>query len=180
MASVISFKDLAGNPRAWQEIAHDLVCSANILREALPEHEGSKARKLSRSPCVRRTLMMLYGLAAENFIKAIIVAKKLVSEGSFPKWFKNHDLPSLARRAGFPVAHSHEHLLKRLKEFVECGKYPVGLREGHGRFTWVFSEPGDSSDTLQLLEYLEEELQRASGGFVVAHPDLSRIHRQGA
>ena len=122
--------------------------------------------------------MMLYGLAAENLIKAIIAAKQpsLASEGRLPRWFTNHNLAALARRAGLPVPCSQEHLLKRLQGFVECGKYPVGLREGEGRSTWVFSEPVDSNDTFQLLGYLEDELARASGGCVVACPDLRGIH----
>lgn len=178
---VIQFKDIAGSPRVWQEVAHDLVFSANILLDTLRERGGRKTRKDSRSPVSWRTLMMLYGLAAENLIKAIIVAKKLVrkevSEGTFPKWFRNHDLPALARRAGLSVSRSQEHLLKRLKDFVECGKYPVGLREGQGRFTWVFTEPVDCNDALQLLDYLEEEFHQASSGFASAYPDLRGIHR---
>jgi hypothetical protein len=124
--------------------------------------------------------MMLYGLAAENLIKGIIAAKNpsLASEGTLPRWFTNHNLAALAKRANLPVGLRQEHLLKRLQEFVECGKYPVGLREGEGRSTWVFSEPLDSSDTLQLLEYLEEELERASGGFVVANRNLRGIRSQ--
>jgi hypothetical protein len=82
----------------------------------------------------------------------------------------------LAKHARLPVFRSQEHLLKRLREFVECGKYPVGIREGQGRSTWVSFGPSDSNDALQLLEYLEEELQKASGGFVVAHLDLRGIH----
>jgi len=122
--------------------------------------------------------MMLYGLAAENLIKAILVAKDsgLASKGTFPNWFKKHALCKLARRAGLFVSQSQEHLLKRLQEFVECGKYPVGLREGEGRYTWVHCEPVDLSDTLQLLGYLEEELERASGGHVVASADLRGLH----
>ena len=126
--------------------------------------------------------MMLYGLAAENLIKAIIVAKNpsLASKGALPRWFTNHNLVALAKRAGLPVPRSQEHLLKRLREFVECGKYPVGLCEGQGRSTWVLSEPSDSNDAFQLLGCLEEELQRASGGRVVPSPDLRGIHREGA
>ena len=121
MGSLIQFKDIAGNPRVWQEVAHDLVCSANILLDTLRGQEGRKAGTDSPRPAVWRTTMMLYGLAAENLIKAIIMAKKPVdvktwlSEGSFPDWLtKGHNLPELARRAGLPVPRSQEHLLKRL------------------------------------------------------------------
>ena len=175
---MIPFKDLAGNPRAWHETAHDLICSANLLLEAVRDKEGRMANTEARRPIVWRTLMMLYGLAAENLIKGIIVAKcpSLASEGNLPQWFTKHNLAALARRADLPVPLSQDHLLKRLQQFVECGKYPVGRREGEGHSTWVFSKPLDSSDTLQLLQYLEEELERASGGFVVASPDLRGIH----
>jgi len=175
---VIPFKDLAGNPRVWHETAHDLIYSANLLLEAVQDREGGKANPEARRPIVWRTLMMLYGLAAENLIKGIIVARSpsLASEGKLPQWFTKHNLAVLARRADLPVPLSQEHLLKRLQQFVECGKYPVGRREGEGHSTWVFSEPLDSSDTVQLLQYLEEELERASGGFVVAGPGLRGIH----
>ena len=127
-----------------------------------------------RVPNVRRIVMMLFGLAAENLIKAIVVAKGSVitSEGAFPKWFKRHDLLALAERANLPVSHYQKHLLKRLQEFVKCGKYPVGLHDGQGRSTWVSFESIDWNDALQLLSYLEGELERASGGYVVACPNL--------
>ncbi len=162
---MIPFKHLAGNPRAWQETAHDLICAANLLSEAVQDCDQRRSNTGARCPNVWRSLMMLYGLAAENLIKAIIVATSpsLASEGGLPRWFTNHNLVKLAKRAGLPVSHSQEHLLKRLQEFVECGKYPVGLREGQGRSTWVSFGPSDSNDALQLLGYLEEELQRTSG-----------------
>jgi hypothetical protein len=126
---------------------------------------------------------MLYGLAAENLIKAIIVAGKPafdpsfpLSGGSFPGWFKKHDLLELAKRAGVWLSHSQKHLLGRLRVFVECGRYPVGLREGQDRSTRVFFGGLDWNDVFQLLEYLEEELQRASGGCVQAHRNLRGIH----
>lgn len=174
---VIPFKHLAGNPRAWQETAHDLICAANLLNEAVQDCDRFRSNTSDRRPHIWRSLMMLYGLAAENLIKAIIVAKNptLASKGSLPKGFTNHNLSELARQAGLPVSHSQEHLLKRLREFVECGKYPVGLCERQGRSTWVSFGPSDSSDALQLLEYLEEGLQRASGGYVLPAPDLPRI-----
>jgi hypothetical protein len=179
---VIPFKDLAGNPRLWQETAHDLVCAANLLVEAVRDIDRHRSDTRACRPIVWRTLMMLYGLAAENLIKAIIVAREpsLASEGVLPRSFTNHNLVKLARRAGLPVPHNQEHLLKRLQEFVECGKYPVGLHEGQGHSTWVSSEPTDSDNALQLLQYLEKELQRASGGFVVPPFDLREIHREGA
>jgi hypothetical protein len=128
--------------------------------------------------------MMLYGFAAENLIKAIIVAKNPTCASSFPvskgtldDKFANHNLLELAKKAGLCVSATQEHLLKRLKEFIECGKYPVGRREGQGRATQFSFGALDWSDVFQLLGYLEEELQRASGGHVTAHPDLRGIHR---
>jgi hypothetical protein len=176
--SVIPFKNLVGNPRVWHETAHDLISSANLLLEAGQGREGGKTNPEARRPIVWRTLMMLYGLAAENLIKGIIVARQplLASQGKVPRWFTKHNLAALARRADLPVPVSQEHLLKRLQQFAECGKYRVGRREGEGRSTWVFSEPLDSSDTVQLLQYLEKELEQASSGFVVASPGLRGIH----
>jgi len=124
--------------------------------------------------------MMLYGLAAENLIKGVIVAKNpfLASKGNLPNWFTKHNLASLAVRAGLPVLSPQQHLLKRLQNYVESGKYPVARQEGQGGSTWVSFGAVDSNDILRLLEYLEEELRGASGGFVVPHPRLAAIHRQ--
>jgi hypothetical protein len=175
---MIPFQYLAGNPTAWQAVAHDLVCSANLLLDILRESDGQNTNAEARGGNVWRTVMMLYGLAAENLIKAIIVAKHsgIASKGTFPDWFKKHNLAALATRASLFVSHSQKHLLKRLQEFVECGKYPVGLREAEGRSTWVHFGSLDWNDTLQLLGYLEEGLERTSGGYAVACPDLRGLH----
>lgn len=178
----------------WQETAHDLICAANLLVEA-EQNVPHESVAENRRPTVWRTLMMLYGLATENLIKAIIVAKnpELKSErtekrhdlvarphGPLPGWFRTHDLLSLAKRAGLPIPRTHEHLLKRLQRFVECGKYHVDLREGQDRSTWVSFGSSDSNDALQLLQYLDGELERVSGEFVKAPADVRRIHRDHA
>lgn len=173
---LIPFEQVAGNPQAWQDAAHDLIHAAGILLEAYREGETTEAPE--RRPPMWRTILMLYGLAAENLIKAIIVAKgpNPASEGKLPHWFTRHNLERLAgQRARLHLAKSHAHLLNRLQAFVECGKYPVGIREGEGRTSFVFSEPIDINDTLQLLEYLDEELARASGGFAPASLDLRHL-----
>lgn len=175
---MIPFRNLAADPSAWQGTAHDLICSANLLLTVLREWDGQRTNTEASRPDVRRTLMMLYGLAAENLIKGIIVAKDpaVASDGTLPKWFTKHNLAALAQRAGLFVSHSQEYLLKRLQEFVECGKYPVGLREGHGRSTWVSFGAIDRNDTFQLLGYLQDELERAIGGYVVRCRDLRGLH----
>ena len=161
-----------------------MVGCANILLDAAREREQSQGLAGSRRSVSFRVVMMLYGFAAENLIKAIIVAKNPICGPSFPvsngalvHRFANHNLPELAKEAGLRVSASQEHLLKRLKEFIECGKYPVGRREGQGQATRVSFAELDWSDVFQLLGYLEEELQQASGSFVAAHPDLRGIHR---
>lgn len=181
--SLTPFERVAGDPKAWQETAHDLVGSANIILETLRNRKELDWHIGFGGPAFWRTPMMLYGLASENLIKAIIVAKKPVSnltfplsKGSFPGWFKKHDLTALAKCAGLWVSQSQQHLLNRLKVFVECGKYPVGLREGQDDSTQFFSEEYEWNDVFQLLDHLEEELQKASGGHVSAHPDLRGIH----
>lgn len=164
--SLTEFERLAGDPKAWQETAHDLVGSANIIMDALRDRKEWNGLTHFGDRAFWRTPMMLYGLAAENLIKAIIVARKTISdlsfplsEGSFPRWFKKHDLFALTKRAGLGVSRSQEHLLKRLRVFAECGKYPVGLREGQHCSMQFLSEEFDWNDVFQLLEYLEEELQ---------------------
>src|SRR5262245_45896229 len=89
---LVAFSVLLGNPRMWQEVAHDLVCSANLLCEA----DAQRRRRPNaepRQPLTWRTLMMLYGLAAENLIKGIIVARDSTIRNAerLPRWFANHD-----------------------------------------------------------------------------------------
>ena len=156
--SLVPFEYVVGNPEAWQEVAHDLVGCANILLDAVREREQLQGLAGSRWSVSFRVVMMLYGVAAENLLKAIIVAKNPmcgpsfpVSKGTLVGGFANHNLPELAKKAGLRVSATQDHLLERLKEFTECGKYPVGRREGQGGATQVSIGALDWSDVFQLL-----------------------------
>ena len=170
--SLSPFECAAGDPAAWQEAAHNLIGCANIILDTLRVRQGQDGPAGSvGTGAFWRTPMMLYGLAVENLIKAIIVARKPasdvcfpLSDGRFPPWFTRHDLLALAKRADLGVFRSQEHLLRRLKVFVEFGKYPVGLREGQDRPTRVFSDPIGWNDVFQLLEYPRRNFRRQAAG----------------
>jgi hypothetical protein len=158
------FRHIVGNPQVWQEVARELSAAAKAVGDAEASRRAMERSEQS-GPATWRTAMMLFGLAAENMLKAIVAALNptIGDGGILPRWFAIHDLVKLARIAGLPTAQGQDHFLRRLQAFIECGKYPVGLREGHGRVTWVSLEPGDTRDALNLLEYLEEHLERVSG-----------------
>ena len=83
--SLSPFECAAGDPAAWQEAAHNLIGCANIILDTLRVRQGQDGPAGSAGTgAFWRTPMMLYGLAVENLIKAIIVARKPASDVCFP------------------------------------------------------------------------------------------------
>ncbi|MEI6624061.1 MAG: hypothetical protein WCP28_19385, partial [Actinomycetes bacterium] len=161
----VPFEHIVGNPDVWRNVAYDLVHAGNIL--LLRFRESETPGRSQTDARLWRTTLMLYGLAAENFIKAMLAFRFQASkDGRLTSVMKGHSLVKLARQAGLPVPQTQEHLLGRLEQFIKNGKYPAGLCEGDGRATFTLTEPFDLDDTLQLLEYLDEELERSMGGDV--------------
>ena len=57
------------------------------------------------------------------------------------------------------VSPSEKVLLKRLRDFVEAGRYPVPAAEGKTPGAWHFTFPRDVEEVWSLLEHLECDLQ---------------------
>ncbi len=76
---------------------------------------------------------LLYGLALENLLKAIIIDREpTTAAGGLPRQFRGpsgHNLPSLAKRAGLDLSQEEKDLARRLTAYVEwAGRYPVPTR----------------------------------------------------
>ncbi len=123
------FTQLANHPLAWYTSYRSLLCAGNILRGRLESSEGlatetDKVVRFSRLP-----FWTLYGLAAENLLKALLVVQRvcpLDKEGNLNKKnFAHHRLNELRERAGIDAPPDTIELLKELRFWVENERYPV-------------------------------------------------------
>jgi hypothetical protein len=75
---------------------------------------------------------LLYGLAFENIIKAIIVKSEgvVIEQGKIKNWLQTHNLVNLATRAGIILTVAQRDLLTRLTAFVGwSGRYPIPMSQ---------------------------------------------------
>jgi hypothetical protein len=73
------FNMLKSTPYVWQNDARELICAANVLLNSFEGSLGSSSTKnisfVPNEECLWRPLMILYALAVENLLKAIIIAR---------------------------------------------------------------------------------------------------------
>ena len=104
--------------------------------------------------------MLLYALAVENLLKSIIIARgeDPAPEGQLANWFKHHNLRTHAKRAdlSFPI---DSDFLQKLRDFIECGKYPIGRDAKSGKGAKSLTLPDDINSVFDLLDSLEAELR---------------------
>jgi hypothetical protein len=188
--------ELAAEPYAWQEVARAYVVAANYLidwYDLSPIAPDASAFEFTHQGAVA-PLMVLYGVAVENLLKAIRVAHEgsPVVDGVLSKHFAHHDLVSHADRAKLLPSADETTLLERLTEFIEAGRYPVpkGEKVPNGgkvpkakkaaRHAWTFYYPRDVERVWALLEHLEVELRatgQAKGHAVLPETNLRERHR---
>jgi len=158
------FNTLKSTAYAWQNDARELICAANILLNSYEGSLGSSSvDKLSFEPnegCLWRPLMVLYALAVENLLKAIIIARgeDPAPGGTLAKWFKHHRLTDHAIRAKLSFV-PKPGLFETLREFIESGKYPIGVNPQSGLRTNWFEYPYYTNTVFDLLEKLEDDLR---------------------
>lgn len=153
-------------PLPWQESARQLVYSANLLRarDKLFSYdvivEGMKSPHPNYGQVCVFHALMLYGLALENLLKGLLVARGAPSTrtGSLDKNLRTHDLDRLFRQAMYSPSAAESRLLKRLQHHVENAKYPHGLRP-RDLGADVPNIDSDIRATFQLLEKVEQALQ---------------------
>ena len=158
------FNTLKSTAFAWQNDARELICAANVLLDSYERTLGSSsAEKTPFEPnegCLWRPLMVLYALAVENLLKAIIIARgeDPAPDGTLAKWFKHHRLADHAKRAKLSFV-PKPGLLETLREFIESGKYPIGTNPQSGLRTNQFIHPYYTDTVFDLLEKLEDDLR---------------------
>jgi hypothetical protein len=175
-----AFQKVGQGPVYWQLIARELICAANTLfaRYRTIEPVPSKVSwpppplDLNRFHTSGRPILFLYGLAVENLIKAILVAKgnDTTSTGLLNKKVKHHRLVQLFREASVVISKDTENLLNKLQWFVEAGKYPVGTKPGPEIDDFLTSS--NLEDIWHLLEELERILKERSQTFTLPRTDM--------
>jgi hypothetical protein len=162
------FWRLVNTPLYWQDTARDFICGANLLKNDYYAHPRLGFARRGRLPPYAvnrqrhtspRTIIVLYALAIENLLKAIIVARgqdPIGRKGQLEGWFTHHDLNKLAKRAG--IRHLNEDLLAQLSEFIKSGKYPVGLSDSDGHRAHNYFPDSVVVGIEGVLPVLEERL----------------------
>ncbi|MDF0650733.1 MAG: hypothetical protein P0121_04575 [Nitrospira sp.] len=122
------FHRKADHPRTWELKAAELEYAAEVLWLRQMNDFPLQLSRAKAPPASISVALMLYGLAIENLLKAIIVATGSPLDKNGRISFKMHKLSELARSAGIRVAQKDEFFLNKLTEFVEwAGRYPVPL-----------------------------------------------------
>jgi hypothetical protein len=182
------FKRAGQMPMLWQWTARDLICAANALharREATlnARLEELKARKKPRPRGIDtrhssiNPIMLLYGLALENLLKALLVAQGVdaTATGELNSKLKTHNLLNLWRESGLPVAEGNEDLLRRLHWAVETGKYPVGTKPNPKDPSPVWVALTSIGQVLKLLETAEDALRERRPKETLEKIDLATL-----
>ena len=127
------FNTRAESPAIWALSARRLKHSADLIFDAYEIDLQQMARNASplefNNLEVAGAATLLFGLAVENLLKAIIITRepKTVEDGRLRDWPGNgHELILLAEKANIRLDAQQQDLLQRLVAFVEwAGRYPV-------------------------------------------------------
>lgn len=168
------YKQRAETVWRWHEHGRQFICAANRL---VPSFEASLNPPAGPIPEEHahtsfEPIMMLFGVAAENILKALLIAKGTppVSDGKLNKTLKSHDLASLAGKAGITLTPLERQLLKRLQDFIESGKYPIGINATSGQGARHFTHDSDFEDTWALLQKLDDAV------YAARQPSLGQVN----
>jgi hypothetical protein len=170
------FDRTANIPLAWQITARQLISAANGLREGLERSREKAWLYASKMP-----VLLLYGLAAENLVKAILVAKgtPAVKKGTLTlnEEIKGHDLQKLCGKARVRVSNDDTEILNILSWTVQSGKYPVGTKPAvyPGDPTPLWVNLTNLARVCDVLDLLEDELRTTGLKWVLPKEDLRAI-----
>lgn len=144
-----TFDQVAGDPFFWWKMGDDLMVAASVLLEvqaessaayfgSLPAEGGwirltDEQQHLCSRLGIGRVFYFLAGLAFENRIKGILVARNrdLAAGGRLSKYLTGrHNLQELFQQMNFTLSADEKNLVERLSETVVwAGRYPVPKRE---------------------------------------------------
>lgn len=156
------FKKTGQFPLLWQWTAREFVCAANIIRA---KREGRGTPALSSSDSLWELIgpmMLLYGLALENLLKGLLVARGVdaTSTGELSQRLKTHNVLALWRQTDLPLDDQTEETLRHLHWSIEAGKYPVGTKPDADAPTPVWVALTSVDHIGHLLETVENALRR--------------------
>ncbi len=133
-----SDEPFARNPLLWQTTARTHIHSANVLFRDYDKRYREENQKLLLDPlkyyviCSVNTVLLLYGLAIENLVKAVIIARNEPPfvNGHLNRKLDTHDLKNLCDQANLNYTRTNEdnQLLDALSEVIESGKYPISKK----------------------------------------------------
>jgi hypothetical protein len=158
------YAEMAARPLAWQWVSRDLLAAANALhlhrRGPGPrERKGEGDSRIDMSPA---PILLLYGMALENLLKGLVIAKGMPAtvKGQLNPKLKTHDVLKLWGMAGLTVDENAEPLLSALGWAVQTGgRYPVGLQPSPSSMRHL-SVAGTSVECfVALFEAAEEALR---------------------
>lgn len=160
------FEGRGQTPIFWQIQARSLLCAANVLREragALSAGRGSSPAEAEDPPHLRlMPVYVLYGYALENLIKGLLVARgeNATWSGALDRGLRHHCFTELFRVAHVQIESGEHCLLEDLREAIESGKYPVGVRPQSRSRTLGLDVSGDFSVIFTLFRRIEESLRQ--------------------
>lgn len=175
----MTFQKLKKMPLAWQCSARELIYSGNLLLCSFETNLGARKEFKWDGHTVWRVMMMLYGLAVENLVKAIIIADGYDPapgpKNSLDKAFQHHDLSKFIAMAKLSFS-PNKYLVGKLTDFITTGKYPIGKNPTAGGGSKSMKHPEDIDLTFHLLDKLEDELRLRSRE-VLPKEDLRQLGR---
>jgi hypothetical protein len=133
------------------------------------------AARRSHSPIVPQ---ILYGLALENLLKALLIAQGhpvFDAQGRLGSGYRKHDLLKYTMQAGLSLSATDRTLVARLTRAVTEGKFLVGTQP-KARLIEISktASQSDRQDICRLLETIENEL-RQRARFMMRRVKLSAL-----
>lgn len=122
-------------PEIWISKADELVYSADILAQfemlkLRTRRDVSGVTIDDFSICVMPQVLMLYGYAIENYLKAILVKKGKIKIVNDKVVGIGHDLMKLFLDCDFKFADSFEEIIKKIERHIYWeGRYPGPLKK---------------------------------------------------
>lgn len=174
------FERTAKIPLIWQITARQLIAAGNRLRVG---HEAAKETLSFYSS--RMPILLLFGLAAENLAKGVLVARGVLpavpdnKKGSLKlnDEIKGHNLDALCVTVGLVLDATDKDVLNNLSWTTQAGKYPVGTRPAisPGDPTPMWLELTNLDRACQLLERLEDALRNTGQPWILEKVDLCKL-----
>jgi len=176
------FREGGGDPSSWLYSAEALMRAARGL---LPTMEADKRRLVDPTPAtgfeapVTPIYILLVGLAIENLVKGIYVARNptACSSDNLPSELTKHKTIEFFERLDLSFSQAEGHLLERIETFVLwAGRYPIPRKlddllprnhpeGGSGPLTYVTSTD---------FEMLEALISRLTGTLELARPSTKQ------